>query len=162
MLIYNELHMFTRLSVVCLASVCLAMAQAPEGRTSFQTRCSVCHGTDGNGGEHAPSILARLRSTNDQELTAFLREGIPLRGMPAFNDVPAPEMTALVAFLRTIAPQGGRGGGRGGPPVRTKVQLTDGKTLEGAAIGRTSRELQLRTDDQRIHLLEESSRRTVS
>ena len=39
----------------------IALAQAPEGRQSFQTRCSVCHGTDGNGGEHGPSILARVR-----------------------------------------------------------------------------------------------------
>ena len=34
-----------------------------------------------------------------------------------------------------------------------KVQLTDGKSLEGVAIGSTGREVQLRTDDQRIHLL---------
>ena len=25
-----------------------------------ETRCSVCHGTDGNGGEHAPTILPSL------------------------------------------------------------------------------------------------------
>jgi alcohol dehydrogenase (cytochrome c) len=34
-----------------------------------------------------------------------------------------------------------------------KVALTDGKSLEGVVIGSTSREVQLRTDDQRIHLL---------
>jgi len=151
-----------RLSVVCLASVGLALGQAPEGRTSFQTRCAGCHGTDGNGGEHAPSILAKVRSSNDADLTAFLRDGAPLRGMPGFNNVPAPEMTALVTFLRVIAPpqqQGGRGGGggRGGPAARVKAQLADGKTLEGASIGRTGRDLQLRTDDQRIHLLRKAA-----
>lgn len=129
------------------------MAQAPDGQLAFQTRCSGCHGTDGNGGEHGPSILAGLQSRTDPELTAFLREGVPLRGMPAFNDVPGAEMGALTGFLRTIVPPRRGGGGGRGAPARLKVQLTDGKTLEGTAIGRTGRELQLRTDDQRIHLL---------
>src|SRR6266436_2425365 len=105
--------MHTRLFAVQLAALGMAMAQAPEGRLSFQTRCAGCHGTDGNGGEHAPSILARLRSQNDQELTALLREGVPSRGMPAFNEVPDSEMRTLVGFLRTIAPPGGGRGGRG-------------------------------------------------
>jgi alcohol dehydrogenase (cytochrome c) len=131
----------------------MAMAQAPDGRLAFQGRCSGCHGTDGNGGEHGPSILAGLQSRTDQELTAFLREGVPLRGMPAFNDVPDAEMRALAGFLRTIVPPRRGGGGGRGAPARLKIQLTDGKTLEGMAIGRTGRELQLRTDDQRIHLL---------
>ena len=77
-----------------LAVTGAAMAQAPGGRPSFQDRCAVCHGVDGNGGEHAPSILARVQSQNEQELIALLREGVPLRGMPAFNDVPETEMRA--------------------------------------------------------------------
>jgi alcohol dehydrogenase (cytochrome c) len=144
--------MYIRVSAVCLALVYAALAQSPEGRASFQSRCSVCHGTDGNGGEHAPSILARVQSRNDQELTAFLHEGLPLRGMPGFAEVPDAEMRALVGFLRTLAPAGRGRGGRGAP-VRTTARLTSGTTLEGLEIGRTGRELQLRTDDQRIHLL---------
>jgi alcohol dehydrogenase (cytochrome c) len=146
--------MQTRIFLICLAAVGTALAQTPDGRSSFQSRCSSCHGTDGNGGEHGPSILARLQGRSGQELTAFLREGVPLRGMPAFSDVPAPEMSALVSFLPSILPpqRGGRGG-RGGPILRAKVQTTDGKTLDGVALGQTSREMQLRTDDQLIHLL---------
>ena len=45
-----------------LAGMGAVMAQAPEGRASFQNRCAICHGTDANGGEHAPSILAQLQS----------------------------------------------------------------------------------------------------
>ena len=37
-----------------------AWAQGPDGRAAFQSRCSTCHGIDGNGGEHAPSILDTL------------------------------------------------------------------------------------------------------
>ena len=46
--------------------------------------------------------------------------------------------------------------GRRGLPVRQRVRLVDGSELEGMALGRTGRELQLRTDDQRIHLLRTS------
>src|SRR5712691_6130675 len=96
--------MHTRTFLICLAAAGTVFAQAPDGRSSFQNRCSACHGTDGNGGEHGPSILARLQGRSEQDLTAFLREGVPLRGMPAFNNVPAPEMSALVSFLPSIVP----------------------------------------------------------
>src|SRR5687768_2901281 len=146
-----RLNMLTR-TFAFFATIGIALAQAPDGRLAFQNRCAGCHGTDGNGGEHGPSILARIQARNDQELTTVIREGVPQRGMPAFNDMPAAEIGPLVSFLRTlIRPAGGRGGR--GVPARVKINLTDGKTLEGAAIGRTGREMQLRTDDQRIHLL---------
>ena len=86
----------------------------------------------------------------DGELTGIIRNGVPLKGMPAFANLAEPEVNGLVAFMRTLA-QARRG--RRGAPVRMKVALTDGGTLEGLAIARTSRELQLRTDDLRIHLL---------
>lgn len=145
-----------KLSLVWLIALGVAAAQAPDGKQSFQSRCSGCHGTDGNGGEHAPSILARVQRDGEQELRAFLNDGIPLRGMPAFGSLPAPEMTALVAFVRTLAPPP-RGGGRGGLQTRVKVVTTDGRTLEGVTLGETGRELQLRTDDERIHLLRSSA-----
>src|SRR5580698_11214732 len=117
-----------RLLPVYLLMLGAALAQTPDGKQSFQSRCSGCHGTDGNGGEHGPSILARVQRSSQQELQDFLREGAPMRGMPAFGSLPAPETAALVAYLRTLAPPG-RGGGRGAFPTRLKVETTDGKTL---------------------------------
>ncbi len=143
-------------------TVCATLAQTPEGRQSFLNHCSGCHGTDGNGGEHGPSILTRVQRNSQQELTDFLKEGIPLRGMPAFGSLPAPETAALVTFLGTLAPPRGGGRGRGGfpfpPPL--KVVTTDGKTLEGVALGQTGRELQLQTGDGRIQLLRSSANGT--
>lgn len=140
-----------------------ALAQSPEGRAAFQSRCSGCHGADGNGGEHAPSVLASVASKNDGELASIIRDGVPRKGMPGFQQLPEAEVRALVAYMRTLqAPRRGR---RGAPPVRQKVQLADGTALEGFVAGRTSRELQLRTDDQKIHLLRsagESYRRVTS
>src|SRR5438552_1085457 len=48
---------------------------------------------------------------------------------------------------------------RTGPPVvvRKTVQTTDGQTLEGRVLNESMSELQLRTDDQRIHLLRKAA-----
>ena len=67
-------------------------------------------------------------------------------------------MRALTAFLKTLA----RRGGRRGFQTRTTVQLTDGKSLDGIVVGRTARELQLRTDDQHIHLLRKAGESIAS
>jgi alcohol dehydrogenase (cytochrome c) len=131
----------------------LGSAQTPDGRAAFQSRCTDCHGTDGNGGEHGPSIRARLAGRTEQELATVLRDGVPQRGMPSFKDLPATEINALVAHLRTLAPPAGGGRGGRGTPASIKVQLTDGKEIDGTVLGRTGRELQLRTADQKIHLL---------
>ena len=145
--------------VVFGAAICAAMAQVPDGRLSFQNRCAICHGTDANGGEHAPSILAQVQSKSEPEMLALLRSGVPQLGMPAFNDVPEPELRSLTAFLKTLVAPARAGRGGRGFVTRAKVELTDGKSLEGVSIGSTSRELQLRTDDQRIHLLRKTGER---
>lgn len=136
------------------AAFALLAQQQPassDGRASFQTRCTGCHGTDGNGGEHAPSILTTLASKNDDQLVSIIRDGVPSKGMPAFKQMTEPDARVLVAYIRTLVqPRRGR---RGMPPIRRKIELTDGTALEGFPIGRAGRELQLRTDDQRIHLL---------
>jgi alcohol dehydrogenase (cytochrome c) len=134
-----------RLFVLCVSAVATVMAQAQDGKQTFQSQCSGCHGTDGNGGEHGPSILRRLQTSNAGELTDFLKGGNPARGMPAFSSLAVPETIALVTFVRTLAPPL--------PQTRIKAVTVDGRTLEGVAAGQTGRELQLRTDDEHIHLL---------
>ena len=131
------------------AVLATAWAQAPDGRGTFQVRCSGCHGTDGNGGEHAPTILPVLAAKSDEELTAIVRDGVPRKGMPAFKQLPEAEMRSLVTFMRTIAPRRRRGFGG----ARVQAKLTNGTQLDGVTMGSTSRELQLRTDDQKVHLL---------
>src|SRR5580765_4654168 len=97
----NQVNRIARAATL-LASLATAIAQTPDGRAAFQTRCAVCHGTDARGGEHAPSIVNQVRRRNDEQLTAVLKQGVPQTGMPAFNDTPEPELRAIVAFLRTI------------------------------------------------------------
>ena len=76
----------------------------------------------------------------------LIREGQPLKGMPP-NVVPDAEMADLVKFLRTIERTGER------PLVRMSVQTIDGRTLDGLVLGEGFDDLQLQTDDKRVHLL---------
>src|SRR6185436_4637368 len=57
------------------------------------------------------------------------------------------EVRTLLAFLRTLRPA---------PepvPVRGKVETTEGQVLEGVILNQTTSDMQLLTDDKRIHLL---------
>jgi alcohol dehydrogenase (cytochrome c) len=77
-----------------------APAQEIDGRKLFESRCASCHGLDGAGGEHAPSIVeTRRRGGRPQpNLRDTIRSGIPEAGMPAFP-LPPRELDALVAFV---------------------------------------------------------------
>jgi alcohol dehydrogenase (cytochrome c) len=137
--------------VVALAGLLVTstslFAQAPDpGRRAFETRCARCHGADGRGGEMGPAIAERLTPLDDQQLMKLIREGQPLKGMPP-NVVPDAEMADLVKFLRTIERAGEP------PPVRMSVQTIDGRTLDGLVLGQGFDDLQLQTDDKRVHLL---------
>lgn len=132
------------LGFICTGSDLEAQIAQP-GRKTFDTRCAACHGGDGGGADMGPPIVSRLPNLDDRQLAKLIREGLPAKGMPP-NIVTTPQMAALVKFLRTIQ--------RKAPPVvRMTVQTTDGRTLDGELLGEGLHDLQLRTDDKRVHLL---------
>jgi len=138
-----------RVTVLGLVASALTFAQSDAGRSDYAARCSRCHGADASGGESGPNIQAQIAARSATELAAFLRVGRPASGMPAF-DLPAQEMTSLVAYLRTLAPMS-----RTAPVtvIRKQVKLTSGETLDGLVLNQGPFDLQLRTDDKRVHLL---------
>jgi alcohol dehydrogenase (cytochrome c) len=138
-------------AIIFFAMCALTLSgQAPDpGRQSFEGRCAKCHGGDGNGGELGPAIVSRLSARTDVQLTALIRDGMPGTAMPG-QPIPDAEMAPLVRFLRSIQPQPGRGNRT---VVRAKVTLTDGKILEGQLVGQGFTDMQLRTDDKKVHLL---------
>ena len=99
-----------------------------------------------------PNIVERLAAFRaDNQLTTLIHTGIPESGMPP-NAVEGQELAALIRFVRSIAPRtGGRGFTR--PQVRLTVETTAGKKLEGVVLGEGFEDLQLRTGDNKIHLL---------
>ena len=136
------------LGLLAMVPVTAIVGQDVEaGRKVFESRCARCHGGDGNGGEMGPPITLRLTSRNDEQLAAFIHEGVPLRGMPP-QDVAGAELTDLVRFLRTIQRQP-----ESRPVVRLSVQTTTGNTLAGQVLAEGFDDLQLLGDDKRLHLL---------
>ena len=145
--------MKTLIALACFALIAAtAGAQVTGGRQLYESRCARCHGGDGAGGESGPGIVSQIDARADADLTDFLRAGRPAAGMPALdgNAATADEVKALVTYLRTLVPTS-----RTAPPVvvRKKVRLTSGETLEGRVLNEGMSDLQLRTNDQRIHLL---------
>ncbi|MBM3792625.1 MAG: cytochrome c [Acidobacteria bacterium] len=142
------------LFVLILFSAGCLFAQAPDsvaGRAAFESHCMVCHGSDGNGGEHAPSVLPAVAAKTDAELNAIIVDGVAAKGMPGFKQLPEAERVALVDYMRVLQQHERRR--RGFQSTRLKVKLTDGTQMEGLAISKTRRDLALRTADQRLQLL---------
>lgn len=137
------------LVVSVLAGALSAFAQAPvaPGRVDFERNCGSCHGGDGTGGEMGPNIVNRVANMSPEQLDAIMANGRPDRGMPGFPNIQGEEKTRLVTFLRALRPR------RRAAPVRKEVSLTNGTKLAGLVLNESPLDLQLRTDDQKVHLL---------
>jgi alcohol dehydrogenase (cytochrome c) len=131
-----------RATGVLLLMIHAGFAQdADAGRKDFEGRCASCHGGDGNGGEHGPSITQRIATRDDQQLAAIIHTGFPSGGMPAFS-LPDREVKGLIAFLRTLQPLPGQ------EPVKTTAAVEGEGNVEGYVLGQSAEELQLRTSGQ--------------
>jgi PQQ-dependent dehydrogenase (methanol/ethanol family) len=73
------------------------------GRKAYEARCVACHGSDGAGGDHGPSIvdIPRPRATSNQALKDLIRNGIPDAGMPPFP-LRGAEIDAIIAHLAVL------------------------------------------------------------
>jgi alcohol dehydrogenase (cytochrome c) len=79
---------------------CLSLC-AHDGAKLFESRCAGCHGADGAGGEHAPTIVENSRRRNPPNLRDAIKNGIKEGGMPSFNFSDA-EMNDLVAYITAL------------------------------------------------------------
>jgi len=144
----------TAILAFCLLVPSIALAQNPgPGQQGFVSRCAGCHGSDGNGGELGPAIVDRIPARTDEDLAALFKQGLPAAGMPAFPNLTATENADLIRYLRTLRPREGSG------PVRTKLTLVDGSSIEGLILNQSALDLQLLGDDRKIHLLRKSGDR---
>jgi alcohol dehydrogenase (cytochrome c) len=85
-----------RLCPLALLFACAAAAQPPR---AFHERCAGCHGEDGRGGGHGPSIVNTKRERH--EIRELIRTGLPAAGMPAFP-LPAAELDALAGHVLAL------------------------------------------------------------
>ncbi|HEY6392150.1 MAG TPA: PQQ-binding-like beta-propeller repeat protein, partial [Bryobacteraceae bacterium] len=87
--------------LVVLFFVTIGIAQDVEtGRKQFESLCASCHGADGAGGEHGPSILRR-GGRAQAGLRETITKGIPDAGMPSFQ-LPQSGLDALIAFVGVL------------------------------------------------------------
>ena len=93
-----------------------------HGHFVYTKNCAVCHGRRGDGrGEMGLTVEPRprdfasgvfkYRSTpsghlpTDEDLARTIREGIADTAMPIFNALPARDVQALVAYVKTFSPR---------------------------------------------------------
>ena len=98
----------------------VAAAPEPDGAQLFFQHCSYCHGVSGDGhGLAALNPKARYfgaekfklactdnKIPSDDDLMYLLRHGIPGTAMPAFDNLPEPDMRALIAHVRVLTWKG--------------------------------------------------------
>src|SRR5689334_11588677 len=120
---------------------------ANPAQALFESRCARCHGSDGNGGEMGPPLPIRLANLDDPALARTSRQGRPTKGMPP-TPLPLADHTRLIRLLRGLQRQAAEH-----PVVRMTLQTTDGATLQGRLLGQRFDDLQLQTDDKKVHLL---------
>jgi cytochrome c oxidase cbb3-type subunit III len=79
-------------------------AQIKTGESRFSAQCGFCHGRDAAGGETGPDLTrSELVATDDHgdKLIALVKSGRPDKGMPAFNNLNAADLNAIVAFVHS-------------------------------------------------------------
>ena len=93
-----------KLSLLAALFVTGAAAQSLElGRKAYEARCVGCHGSDGAGGGHGPSIVdvRRSRATSKEALRTVIVKGLPEAGMPAFP-MPDAELEAMLLYVAVL------------------------------------------------------------
>jgi cytochrome c oxidase cbb3-type subunit III len=79
-------------------------AAADRGQGVFSSSCSFCHGSQATGTEQAPNLLRSPIVFQDHgggTLGAFLKQGRPTLGMPAFPTLEPQQVQDISAFLHS-------------------------------------------------------------
>ena len=94
----------------------VSAAALEKGRSTYKTTCAPCHGDTGKGDGPASKIFkpaprdhtdaAYMNTISDEDLAKIIQMGGALRGKPLMPSTPqirGEEMTALVAYVRTLS-----------------------------------------------------------
>jgi alcohol dehydrogenase (cytochrome c) len=73
------------------------------GARVFRERCTGCHGIDGSGGPHAPSLTRSDYNHGDSDLAIYqvLRNGVPGTAMPRAG-LPMRELLPVIAYVKML------------------------------------------------------------
>lgn len=116
----------TWLFAAFLAVTATAAAAAPDGARLFARHCAACHGEQGSGGIGVPLALPSFQRTiSDDYVRQTIRRGRPGRIMPAFSQLRADEVEALVRYVRSWNP---------GPVAHYAATSVRGDPVRGRAL----------------------------
>jgi alcohol dehydrogenase (cytochrome c) len=92
------------------------------GACIFRKRCTGCHGSDGWGGLHGPSLNRSGYKHGDSDLAIYkvLRDGVPGTAMPSAA-LPPRELLQIVAHVRTLQVHPSKDLKAGGSGLAVKV-----------------------------------------
>ena len=85
------------------------------GMSVFQANCQACHGSQMEGVAAVPELLTVIDRLSDAELRAVIING--RNQMPAFHQLSADDLDALVGLFHTARSFAGRGAARGAAPL---------------------------------------------
>jgi len=74
------------------------------GRNTYNSSCAACHGLDGHGSDKAVNIAAGADAQHfsDAQLSGIIANGVSGTGMPAFRNLSATQVRAVVQYLRSL------------------------------------------------------------
>jgi cytochrome c oxidase cbb3-type subunit 3 len=114
-------------------------ASSRSGEQGYVTHCSMCHGLDGRGGEHAPDVAsgASVRQLSDFRLLSILQNGIPAGGMPSFGALGPARLKLIIRYVRTLQGEHGATSVSGNPArgralFFSKAECSSCHMIEGA------------------------------
>jgi glucose dehydrogenase/cytochrome c553 len=96
------------------------------GYTTYQSQCSMCHGGDRRGAPPAfPSLIGIQNRLSDAQITEVVHNG---KGrMPAFSNIEAARLAALLDYLKTGKDEGASG-------IKLDANYGDRKEIAGAHV----------------------------
>jgi mono/diheme cytochrome c family protein len=71
-----------------------------DAKAIFSQKCSGCHGANG-GGSVGPA-LTNVEAKGDEHIKSYITNGSPNKVMPAFKELGANEVEALVTYVKTL------------------------------------------------------------
>jgi cytochrome c6 len=95
-----NIRVVVTLTAIAVMSFPVLSAQAQDGSATYKAKCAMCHGADGSKITAHDLRAAAAQGMSDADLAAVITNG---KGkMPASKSLTPDQVTALVAYVRTL------------------------------------------------------------
>ena len=95
-----DIRVVVTLTAIAVMSFPSLSAQAQDGSATYKAKCAMCHGADGSKITAHDLQGAATQAMSDADLAAIITSG---KGkMPASKSLKPDQVTALVAYVRTL------------------------------------------------------------